>query len=89
MIDPTLLHYCYAFISSHIYGSRPEGIVTVTLREIERFNATKERLQSYLESQVYPLPTEKSIKTGKSSNPGLTRLPIIALHFHLAGPKAP
>ena len=52
MIDPTLLHYCYAFISSHIYGSRPEGIVTVTLREIERFNVTKERLQSYLESQV-------------------------------------
>ena len=64
MIDPTLLHYCYAFISSHIYGSRPEGIVTVTLREIERFSATKERLQSYLESQVnlYPLKKQSKMK---------------------------
>ena len=51
MIDPTLLHYCYAFISSHIYGVGNQ-IVVVTLDEIERFTATKDRLQSYLESQV-------------------------------------
>ena len=66
MIDPTLLHYCYAFISSHIYGSRPEGIVTVTLREIERFSATKERLQSYLESQVNLYPLKKQSKMKKN-----------------------
>ena len=52
MIDPTLLHYCYAFISSHVYGSRPEGIVTVTEDEMTRFMDAKERLLSYLESQV-------------------------------------
>lgn len=52
MIDPTLLHYCYAFISSHIYGVGSQ-IVVVTLDEIERFTATKDRLQSYLESQVH------------------------------------
>ena len=52
MIDPTLLHYCYAFVSSHVYGSRPEGIVTVTSVEFGRFQDVKERLQSYLESQV-------------------------------------
>ena len=52
MIDPTLLHYCYAFVSSHVFGVRPEGIVTVTELESVRFQEVKERLQSYLESQV-------------------------------------
>ena len=56
MVDPTLLHYCYAFITSHVFGSRPEGIVTVTELEMEHFADVKERLRSYLESQVIIVP---------------------------------
>ena len=52
MIDPTLLHFCYAYVSSHNYGNSPEGYQTVTVNEMAQFYSVRERLQSYLESQL-------------------------------------
>ena len=52
MIDPTLLHFCYAYVSSHNYGNSPEGYETVTVNEMAQFYSVRERLQSYLESQL-------------------------------------
>uniref|UniRef100_UPI00398EECBA calcium-dependent secretion activator 2 isoform X4 n=1 Tax=Pristiophorus japonicus TaxID=55135 RepID=UPI00398EECBA len=52
MIDPTLLHYSFAFCASHVHGNRPDGIGTVTVEEKERFNEIKERLQRLLENQI-------------------------------------
>uniref|UniRef100_A0A9J8AYG5 Ca2+-dependent activator protein for secretion a n=1 Tax=Cyprinus carpio carpio TaxID=630221 RepID=A0A9J8AYG5_CYPCA len=52
MIDPTLLHYSYAFCASHVHGNRPDGIGTVTVEEKERFEEIKERLRILLENQI-------------------------------------
>nr|XP_008109455.1 PREDICTED: calcium-dependent secretion activator 2 isoform X10 [Anolis carolinensis] len=52
VIDPTLLHYSFAFCASHVHGNRPDGIGTVTLEEKERFEDIKERLSSLLENQI-------------------------------------
>ncbi|CAG06328.1 unnamed protein product, partial [Tetraodon nigroviridis] len=52
MIDPTLLHYSFAFCASHVYGNRPDGIATVTVEEKERFEEIKERLRVLLENQI-------------------------------------
>ncbi|XP_038864892.1 calcium-dependent secretion activator 1-like isoform X9 [Salvelinus namaycush] len=52
MIDPTLLHYSFAFCASHVHGNRPDGIGTVTVEEKERFEDIKERLRVLLENQV-------------------------------------
>ncbi|GCB73345.1 hypothetical protein scyTo_0002490, partial [Scyliorhinus torazame] len=52
MIDPTLLHYSFAFCASHVHGNRPDGIGTVTVEEKERFNKIKERLLCLLENQI-------------------------------------
>ncbi|XP_072915232.1 calcium-dependent secretion activator 2 isoform X10 [Hemitrygon akajei] len=52
MIDPTLLHYSFAFCASHVHGNRPDGIGTVTVEEKERFNEIKERLLHLLENQI-------------------------------------
>ncbi|XP_058647905.1 calcium-dependent secretion activator 1 isoform X16 [Onychostoma macrolepis] len=52
MIDPTLLHYSYAFCASHVHGNRPDGIGTVTVEEKERFEEIKERLRVLLENQI-------------------------------------
>ncbi|XP_032893513.1 calcium-dependent secretion activator 2 isoform X1 [Amblyraja radiata] len=52
MIDPTLLHYSFAFCASHVHGNRPDGIGTVTVEEKERFNQIKERLLCLLENQI-------------------------------------
>ncbi|XP_055016744.1 calcium-dependent secretion activator 1 isoform X6 [Boleophthalmus pectinirostris] len=52
MIDPTLLHYSYAFCASHVYGNRPDGIGTVTVEERDRFEEIKERLRVLLENQI-------------------------------------
>nr|XP_029530902.1 calcium-dependent secretion activator 1 isoform X9 [Oncorhynchus nerka] len=51
MIDPTLLHYSFAFCASHVHGNRPDGIGTVTVEEKERFEDIKERLRVLLENQ--------------------------------------
>ncbi|XP_067855902.1 calcium-dependent secretion activator 2 isoform X1 [Heptranchias perlo] len=52
MIDPTLLHYSFAFCASHVHGNRPDGIGTVTVEEKDRFNEIKERLLCLLENQI-------------------------------------
>ncbi|XP_065519096.1 calcium-dependent secretion activator 2 isoform X3 [Lathamus discolor] len=52
VIDPTLLHYSFAFCASHVHGNRPDGIGTVSLEEKERFEEIKDRLSSLLENQI-------------------------------------
>uniref|UniRef100_A0A7N8YGL1 Calcium dependent secretion activator 2 n=1 Tax=Mastacembelus armatus TaxID=205130 RepID=A0A7N8YGL1_9TELE len=52
LIDPTLLHYSYAFCASHVHGNRPDGMGTVTLEEKERFEAVRSRLMTLLENQI-------------------------------------
>ncbi|XP_030404985.1 calcium-dependent secretion activator 2 isoform X12 [Gopherus evgoodei] len=52
VIDPTLLHYSFAFCASHVHGNRPDGIGTVSVDEKERFEETKNRLSSLLENQI-------------------------------------
>ncbi|XP_046406237.1 calcium-dependent secretion activator, partial [Ischnura elegans] len=63
MIDPTLIHYSFAFCASHVHGNstevledtsvaRPDGVGTVTHEEKERFQEIKERLRILLENQI-------------------------------------
>ncbi|XP_075713277.1 calcium-dependent secretion activator 2 isoform X7 [Rhinoderma darwinii] len=52
VIDPTLLHYSFAFCASHVHGNRPDGIGTVTTEERERFEEIKVRLALLLENQI-------------------------------------
>ncbi|XP_063070986.1 calcium-dependent secretion activator 1 [Engraulis encrasicolus] len=52
MIDPTLLHYSFAFCASHVHSNRPDGIGTVSVDEKERFEGIKERLRVLLENQI-------------------------------------
>jgi len=52
MIDPTLIHYSYAFCSSHVYGSRPDGIGTVTMDEKHRFDEIRTRMKIYAMDQI-------------------------------------
>ncbi|XP_030071748.1 calcium-dependent secretion activator 2 isoform X2 [Microcaecilia unicolor] len=52
VIDPTLLHYSFAFCASHVHGNRPDGIGTLTVDEKDRFEEIKERLSTLLENQI-------------------------------------
>ncbi|KAG9345883.1 hypothetical protein JZ751_009039 [Albula glossodonta] len=52
LIDPTLLHYSYAFCASHVHGNRPDGMGTVTEEEKEQFEDIKMRLLTLLENQI-------------------------------------
>uniref|UniRef100_A0A3B3BMQ4 Ca2+-dependent activator protein for secretion b n=1 Tax=Oryzias melastigma TaxID=30732 RepID=A0A3B3BMQ4_ORYME len=52
IIDPTLLHYSFAFCASHVHGNRPDGLSTVVVDEKERFEDIKERLRVILENQI-------------------------------------
>ncbi|XP_071059222.1 calcium-dependent secretion activator 1 isoform X1 [Pseudochaenichthys georgianus] len=52
IIDPTLLHYSFAFCASHVHGNRPDGLTTVKVDEKERFEDIKERLRVILENQI-------------------------------------
>uniref|UniRef100_A0A674MNH5 Ca2+-dependent activator protein for secretion b n=1 Tax=Takifugu rubripes TaxID=31033 RepID=A0A674MNH5_TAKRU len=52
IIDPTLLHYSFAFCASHVHGNRPDGLSTVTVDEKERFEEIKERLRVILENNI-------------------------------------
>nr|XP_015208000.1 PREDICTED: calcium-dependent secretion activator 2 isoform X4 [Lepisosteus oculatus] len=52
VIDPTLLHYSFAFCASHVHGNRPDGIGTVTIEEKEQFEEIKCRLLALLENQI-------------------------------------
>ncbi|XP_054280799.1 calcium-dependent secretion activator [Macrosteles quadrilineatus] len=52
MIDPTLIHYSFAFCASHVHGNRPDGVGTVTHEEKDKFQEIKERLRILLENQI-------------------------------------
>ncbi|XP_034022289.1 calcium-dependent secretion activator 1 isoform X5 [Thalassophryne amazonica] len=52
VIDPTLLHYSFAFCASHVHGNRPDGLSTVKVDEKERFEDIKERLRVILENHI-------------------------------------
>ncbi|XP_023664492.1 calcium-dependent secretion activator 1-like isoform X10 [Paramormyrops kingsleyae] len=52
MIDPTLLHYSFAFCASHVHGNRPDGLGTVKVDEKERFEDIKEKLRVFLEDKI-------------------------------------
>ncbi|CAH1784696.1 unnamed protein product [Owenia fusiformis] len=52
MIDPTLIHYSYAFCASHVHGNKPDGIGTVTVVEKRCFDQIKERLCILLQNQI-------------------------------------
>ncbi|XP_021961279.2 calcium-dependent secretion activator isoform X4 [Folsomia candida] len=55
LIDPTLIHYSFAFCASHVHGNRsdmPDGVGTVTHEEKEKFQEVKERLRVLLENQI-------------------------------------
>ena len=52
MIDPTLIHYSFAFCASHVHGSRPDGVGSITHEEKDKFNEIKERLKQLLEKQI-------------------------------------
>ncbi|KAK9889361.1 hypothetical protein WA026_004636 [Henosepilachna vigintioctopunctata] len=56
MIDPTLIHFSFAFCASHVHGNsndfRPDGVGSVTYEEKEKFQEIKERLRILLENQI-------------------------------------
>ncbi|XP_070074135.1 calcium-dependent secretion activator isoform X5 [Drosophila takahashii] len=52
MIDPTLIHYSFAFCASHVHGNRPDGVGSITHEEKEKFSEIKERLRQLLEFQI-------------------------------------
>ncbi|XP_037109726.1 calcium-dependent secretion activator 2 isoform X1 [Syngnathus acus] len=52
LVDPTLLHYSYAFCASHVHGNRPDGTGTVTLEEKEQFQAVRTRLMRLLDNHI-------------------------------------
>ncbi|KAM7536012.1 hypothetical protein Aperf_G00000095309 [Anoplocephala perfoliata] len=53
MIDPTLVHYSYAFCARHIFGNAQESSVrTVLVDEQEMFYDIRERLSALLEKQI-------------------------------------
>lgn len=52
MIDPTLLHYSFAFCASHVHGNRPDGIGTITVDEKTWFEEIKIRLWNLLAYQI-------------------------------------
>ncbi|XP_030379381.1 calcium-dependent secretion activator isoform X2 [Scaptodrosophila lebanonensis] len=52
MIDPTLIHYSFAFCASHVHGNRPDGVGSITHEEKEKFAEIKERLRQLLEFQI-------------------------------------
>ncbi|XP_063053069.1 calcium-dependent secretion activator 2 isoform X2 [Engraulis encrasicolus] len=52
MVDPTLLHYSYAFCASHVNGNKPDGMGTVTVEEREHFEEIRGRLRTLLENQI-------------------------------------
>ncbi|KAL7726775.1 hypothetical protein ACLKA6_001492 [Drosophila palustris] len=52
MIDPTLIHYSFAFCASHVHGNRPDGVGSITHEEKEKFSEIKERLRQLLEYQI-------------------------------------
>uniref|UniRef100_A0A3Q2DI52 Calcium dependent secretion activator n=1 Tax=Cyprinodon variegatus TaxID=28743 RepID=A0A3Q2DI52_CYPVA len=60
IIDPTLLHYSFAFCASHVHGNRPDGLSTVKVDEKERFDDIKEKLRVILENHIIFFPIRPS-----------------------------
>ncbi|XP_066523393.1 calcium-dependent secretion activator 2 isoform X2 [Hoplias malabaricus] len=52
LVDPTLLHYSYAFCASHVHGNRPDGMGTVTQEEKDEYEEVRSRLLLLLENQI-------------------------------------
>ncbi|XP_076224576.1 calcium-dependent secretion activator 1 isoform X2 [Nomia melanderi] len=52
MIDPTLVHFCFAFCATHVYGNRADSVGSITYEEKEKFQEIKERLRQILENQI-------------------------------------
>ncbi|XP_044016628.1 calcium-dependent secretion activator isoform X3 [Aphidius gifuensis] len=52
MMDPTLIHYSFAFCASHVHGTRPDGVGSITHEERDKFQEIKERLRQLLEKQI-------------------------------------
>merc|ERR1719150_3505905 len=52
VIDPTLIHFSYAYCASHVHGNKSDGVGTVTQEEKEKFSEIKERLRVQLEYQL-------------------------------------
>ncbi|XP_017879299.1 calcium-dependent secretion activator isoform X2 [Ceratina calcarata] len=54
MIDPTLIHFSFAFCATHVYGStvRTDRVGSITHEEKEKFQDIKERLRHILEEQI-------------------------------------
>lgn len=52
MIDPTLIHYSFAFCASHVHGNRPDGVGSIATEEKDRFQVVKDRLRHLLELQI-------------------------------------
>ncbi|VDK54639.1 unnamed protein product [Anisakis simplex] len=53
LVDPTLMHYSFAFCASHVHGNRPDGVGTVTLEEKERFQ------EVLMKDVVSPVPPDE------------------------------
>lgn len=52
MIDPTLIHFSFAFCATHVYGNRTDRVGSITHEEKEKFQDIKERLRQILEEQI-------------------------------------
>merc|ERR1719150_1098030 len=52
VIDPTLIHFSYAYCASHVHGNKSDGVGTVTQEEKEKFTEIKDRLRVQLEYQL-------------------------------------
>ncbi|XP_070150920.1 calcium-dependent secretion activator isoform X2 [Polyergus mexicanus] len=54
MIDPTLIHFSFAFCATHVYGNTTsaDGVGSITHEEKDKFQDIKERLRQILEKQI-------------------------------------
>lgn len=54
MIDPTLIHFSFAYCAEHVYGNRTsaDGIDSITHEEKDKFQEIKERIKQILEKQI-------------------------------------
>lgn len=52
MIDPTLIHFSFAFCATHVYGNTTDGEGSITHEEKDKFQEIKERLRQILEKQI-------------------------------------
>ncbi|XP_014468672.1 PREDICTED: calcium-dependent secretion activator isoform X3 [Dinoponera quadriceps] len=52
MIDPTLIHFSFAFCATHVYGNTTDGEGSITHEERDKFQEIKERLRLILEKQI-------------------------------------